>query len=99
LGPLVDGGARENISKFALTSNNITYAAMGDAMQYWQFYPVTVIDDGDTAFLTQRGKRLVIGFAGEGVPFDILDVSAPKHDYDAPNPKVRQLTVTAKLRG
>jgi hypothetical protein len=31
---------RVGIDRFALTSNNITYAAMGDAMQYWQFFPV-----------------------------------------------------------
>ena len=39
--PLADGQVRVAIDRFALTSNNITYAAMGDAMQYWQFYPVT----------------------------------------------------------
>ena len=46
LGPLADGSVRVAIENFALTSNNITYAAMGDAMQYWQFYPVPVADDG-----------------------------------------------------
>ena len=39
-GALPDGQVRVGISTFALTSNNITYAAMGDAMQYWQFFPV-----------------------------------------------------------
>jgi hypothetical protein len=37
---LLDGQIRVRIDRFALTSNNITYAAMGDAMQYWQFFPV-----------------------------------------------------------
>lgn len=37
---LPDGQIRVAIEKFALTSNNITYAAMGDVMQYWQFFPV-----------------------------------------------------------
>ena len=46
LGPLAEGKVRVAIETFALTSNNITYAAMGDAMQYWQFYPVPVIGDG-----------------------------------------------------
>src|SRR5262249_47326736 len=27
------------IRAFAITTNNITYAAFGDAMQYWQFFP------------------------------------------------------------
>ncbi len=37
---LAEGHVRVVIDRFALTSNNITYAAMGDAMQYWQFFPV-----------------------------------------------------------
>ena len=36
---LADGEIRLRIDPFALTSNNITYAAFGDAMNYWQFYP------------------------------------------------------------
>jgi hypothetical protein len=46
LGPLAEGRVRVVIDQFAFTSNNITYAAMGDAMQYWQFYPVADTDDG-----------------------------------------------------
>lgn len=37
--PLTDGEVRLRIDSFALTSNNITYAAFGDAMNYWQFFP------------------------------------------------------------
>ena len=37
--PLPTGQVRVAIERFALTSNNITYAAMGDAMQYWRFFP------------------------------------------------------------
>jgi hypothetical protein len=36
---LADGEARLTIDQFALTSNNITYAAFGEAMKYWQFFP------------------------------------------------------------
>lgn len=36
---LADGQVRVRIDSFALTSNNITYAAFGDAMSYWQFFP------------------------------------------------------------
>jgi hypothetical protein len=46
MGPLAGGSVRVAIENFALTSNNITYAAMGDAMQYWQFYPVADAGDG-----------------------------------------------------
>jgi hypothetical protein len=37
--PLADGQVRLRIANFALTSNNITYAAFGQAMSYWDFFP------------------------------------------------------------
>ena len=37
--PLAPGQVRVRIETFALTSNNITYAAFGEAMSYWQFFP------------------------------------------------------------
>ena len=37
--PLADGQIRVRVEQFALTSNNITYAAMGEMLQYWQFFP------------------------------------------------------------
>lgn len=36
---LVPGQVRLAIESFALTANNITYAAFGEAMNYWQFFP------------------------------------------------------------
>ena len=42
------------IDRFALTTNNITYAAFGDAMNYWNFFPT-----GDAAW----GHMPVWGFA------------------------------------
>ena len=36
---LADGEVRLHVDSFALTSNNITYAAFGDTMNYWSFYP------------------------------------------------------------
>lgn len=36
---LAGGQVRVRIASFALTSNNISYAAFGDAMHYWDFYP------------------------------------------------------------
>ncbi len=51
---LDDGSVRLQIDKFALTSNNITYAVFGDAMGYWQFFPT-----GDAA----TGSIPVWGFA------------------------------------
>ncbi len=39
LAPLQDGEALLQIGRVAVTTNNITYAAFGDAMQYWDFFP------------------------------------------------------------
>lgn len=38
--PLNVGEVRVRIDQFAYTANNITYAAFGDAMNYWLFFPV-----------------------------------------------------------
>ncbi len=37
--PLQDGQVRVRVDTFSFTSNNITYAAFGDAMHYWDFFP------------------------------------------------------------
>jgi len=37
--PLAQGQVRVRVDRFAFTANNITYAAFGKAMQYWQFFP------------------------------------------------------------
>ncbi len=44
--PLADGQVRVRIDSFALTSNNITYAAFGNAMNYWQFFPTAKVGWG-----------------------------------------------------
>jgi len=37
--PLQDGDIKVKINRFAFTANNITYAATGDILGYWQFFP------------------------------------------------------------
>lgn len=37
--PLQDGEVLLQLERFALTTNNITYAAFGEAMDYWRFFP------------------------------------------------------------
>ena len=39
LAPLKSGEVRLAVQRFAFTANNITYAAFGDAMNYWKFFP------------------------------------------------------------
>ena len=38
-GALSPGQVHVKIDRFALTANNITYAAFGDRMRYWDFFP------------------------------------------------------------
>ena len=52
-GPLADGAVRLKLDAFALTANNVTYAAFGEAMSYWNFFPA---DEG-------WGRVPVWGFA------------------------------------
>ncbi len=39
LAPLADGEVRLRIDTFSLTANNVTYAAFGEMMGYWKFFP------------------------------------------------------------
>lgn len=43
---LADGEVVLKIDRAAVTTNNITYAAFGDAMQYWGFFPTGEADWG-----------------------------------------------------
>lgn len=36
---LADGEALLEVESFALTANNVTYGALGDAFRYWKFFP------------------------------------------------------------
>lgn len=37
--PLAEGEALLKVDRVAITTNNVTYAVFGDAMQYWSFFP------------------------------------------------------------
>ncbi len=43
---LKEGEARLALESFALTANNVTYAASGFAIGYWKFFPSTVTGQG-----------------------------------------------------
>lgn len=62
--PLADGEVRFRIDAFALTSNNITYAEFGDAMNYWGFYPT---GDATTGCIPVWGFASVIESRCPGV--------------------------------
>ncbi|MDO8448149.1 MAG: DUF2855 family protein [Rhodoferax sp.] len=65
--PLSDGEIRLRIDKFALTSNNITYAAFGDAMNYWSFFPASPSDDGNWGRIPVWGFGTVMQSLHPGV--------------------------------
>ncbi len=61
---LADGQVRLQIDHFALTSNNITYAAFGEAMKYWQFFPCA---DAAWGCVPVWGFAVVVESRAEGV--------------------------------
>lgn len=69
LPPLSRGEALLRVEQFAITANNVTYAAIGDAFGYWDFFPAlpgrgivpvwghaAVIDAGETELIV--GERI-----------------------------------------
>ncbi len=62
--PLAPGQVRVRVEHFALTSNNITYAAFGDAMNYWQFWPT---GDGAWGIVPVWGFATVVQSLHPGV--------------------------------
>ena len=63
-GALPEGAVRLRIDAFALTSNNITYAAFGDTMNYWGFFPTA---DPTTGCIPVWGFANVVESRCEGV--------------------------------
>lgn len=54
ISPAAEGEAILKVDRVAITTNNITYAAFGDSMQYWNFFPTA---------LAQWGQMPAWGFA------------------------------------
>jgi len=61
---LQPGQVRVRIDSFALTANNITYAAFGEAMSYWQFFPA---DDAGWGVIPVWGFASVVQSLHPGV--------------------------------
>jgi hypothetical protein len=65
--PLPDGAVRARIDLFALTSNNVTYGAFGDAMHYWDFFPCDIEGHGRipvwgfAEIVESRADRVAVG--------------------------------------
>ncbi len=61
---LADGEVRLRVDRVALTANNITYAAFGEAMHYWAFYPCS---DPQRGCIPVWGHAEVIESRCEGI--------------------------------
>ncbi len=65
LAPLEDGQVRLQVEDFAVTANNITYAAIGDMLGYWDFFPT---GDAGWGRVPAMGWATVAETAHPGVP-------------------------------
>ncbi len=61
---LADGAVLMTVDRFALTANNVTYAAFGDAMSYWDFFPT---HEEDWGCIPVWGFGTVIASRCEGI--------------------------------
>lgn len=55
LPPLGEGEVRLKVESFAVTANNVTYAVVGDAFGYWNFFP----GEGDWGVVPMWGHAVV----------------------------------------
>jgi len=62
---LVDGQILLEIEKYALTANNITYAAVGDGFGYWNFFPT---GDADWGIVPVWGFAKVAASSNADIP-------------------------------
>ena len=65
--PLSPGEVRLRVDAFALTSNNVTYAAFGDAMNYWGFFPT---GDPSTGCIPVWGYAVVTQSQADGIALE-----------------------------
>lgn len=61
---LAAGDVLARVNSVALTANNVTYAVMGEAIGYWQFFP----EDADWGVVPAWGHAEIVESACEDVP-------------------------------
>jgi len=66
--PLAEGEARIRIDRFGFSSNNVSYAVIGDLLRYWEAFPASPADPGEA---TAWGRVPVWGFA------DVVESRSP----------------------
>ncbi|MEU7750848.1 DUF2855 family protein [Micromonospora sp. NPDC049171] len=72
---VADGEALLRVDRVGLTANNVTYAVLGDAMRYWEFFPPATVGLGP-----QWGLPPLWGFA-EVVTSTVEGVEAGQRVY------------------
>jgi acetolactate synthase-1/2/3 large subunit len=77
--------------------DRIEGAAAGSVVRWAMCTEAAVGLDGRVALLTQQGKRLRMQFAGGDMHLQVLDISAPRADIDAPNPNTRQVIASSPV--
>lgn len=65
---LADDAVRTRIERFAFTANNISYAATGDQLGYWQFFPPTGADPDGWGMMPVWGFAEVVRSNVDEVP-------------------------------
>lgn len=75
-------------------NDEVAGASPGASIRWAMNTEADVHIEGDTALLRQKGKHLTVHFEGSGLRLMVLDISAPKNDFDTSNPNVRQLVAT-----
>ena len=81
----------------AVSLDDSVKAAPGRVVRWAMCTEAEVRIEGEGAHLSLGGQRLAVHFSGSPVTLSVLDISAPRRDYDAPNPGVRQLIATAPV--
>ena len=59
LPPLAEGEVRLRIESFSVTANNVTYAVVGDAFGYWNFFPANAEPMGEWGVVPMWGHAVV----------------------------------------
>lgn len=65
--PLADGEILLKVDKFGFSANNVTYAAAGDQLGYWQFFPASSNETGTWGIIPVWGFADVVSSSASGV--------------------------------
>jgi hypothetical protein len=86
--PPGEGSVHLRVDRFALTTNNVTYGAFGEAMEYWRFFPAS----------EEGWGRVPVWGLGEVVTSEVDGIAAGERFYGY-FPMSSQLRVVAQAAG